>query len=413
LGEKYQAPTAKAAGVPVITNISLDEALAVTNKQVAITGTNFGSTQGPNKVKFFNKIKQQKIPASIVSWSNTQIICTVPANISAGSSPVTVTTSNGTSSSYDFKAAQCFVYSGYKWSGSSPLVRFYVNENTSDCTGEGLAVRRAATSWNNANANFTFQYNSSCYSTGSYYDEINCVFWNGYSLPSTTVALATQWVSGSTILDCDIEFNDEDYTWSTKFAPYSYEMDVESVAIHELGHWLCLADLYDSADSDEVMYGYISDGEVKRELRSCDCDGICYIYGGSNCGCSNPVEYSDLYDDGEDYRSFSPTTIQEGQNLLIKTDIRNGGAASSGSFVVKFYASTNTSISSSSDHYIGQKSMSSISAGNWANCDWSGTFPSMPAGVYYVGWIIDADNDVVESNENNNTTYKQGYRLTV
>ena len=213
LGEKYQAPTAKAADVPIIMDISFDEALAVTNKQVAITGINFGPTQGSNKVKFFNKSKQQKIPASIVSWSNTQIICTVPANISAGSSPVTVTTSDGTSSSYDFKAAECFEYNGYKWFGSSPLVRYYINENTSDCYGEGLAVRRAATSWNNANANFTFQYDGSCYSTNSSMNGTNCIMWG---TTSGSLATAYYWYYPSTkeIFECDIVFHDG-YTWST------------------------------------------------------------------------------------------------------------------------------------------------------------------------------------------------------
>jgi hypothetical protein len=62
-------------------------------------------------------------------------------------------------------------------------------------------------------------------------------------------------------------------------------MDIETVALHEFGHWLNLADLYDPADSDNVMYGYISTGDVKRWLRSCDIDGICYIYGcAGNCG---------------------------------------------------------------------------------------------------------------------------------
>ena len=58
--------------------------------------------------------------------------------------------------------------------------------------------------------------------------------------------------------------------------------------------------------------------------------------------------------------------------------------------------------------------MSSISGGSYANCDWSGTFPSgVPAGDYYIGWIIDANGDVSETNESNNTAYKSGYQLTV
>ena len=121
----------------------------------------------------------------------------------------------------------------------------------------------------------------------------------------------------------------------------------------------------------------------------------------------------DLYDDGEAGRSFSPTTVQAGDTFNISCDIRNGESDPSGTFVVKFYASTNTTISGS-DHYIGSTAMSSISGGDRDDCDWSGTFPSgVPEDTYYIGWKIDANNDVPETNEYNNTAYKEEYLLHV
>lgn len=287
LGEKYQAPTAEATAVPIITNISSDKAPAGTNAQVTITGINFGSTQGSNKVEFFYKSRQQKIPASIVSWSNTQIICTVPAGTtSAGSSLVIVTTSDGTSSGYVIEAAECFIYNDYKWFGTSPVVDYYINENTSDCIGEGAAVQRGADTWNNACdvVDFSFEYGGSCSSTGSSQNFINCITWG-----TTAGSLATTyyWYYVGTIneiFECDVVFND-DYTWSTDTDTPSGKYDVESVALHEFGHWLNLKDLYDPADSDKVMYGYLMNGEEKRELHQCDIDGICYIYGcAGDCG---------------------------------------------------------------------------------------------------------------------------------
>jgi len=128
-----------------------------------------------------------------------------------------------------------------------------------------------------------------------------------------------------------------------------------------------------------------------------------------------PVPPPDLYDDGESYRSFSPTTITAtGQSFSVSCDVRNGGSSASGSFAVKFYASTNTAITTL-DYYLGTVSMSGIAAGSWANCDLSGiSFPSgIPNGTYYVGWIIDANGQVAESNEGNNTAYKTGYQLVV
>ena len=286
LGEKYQAPTAEATAVPIIANISSDDALAGTNKQVTITGANFGSTQGSSKVGFFNISRQQKIPASIVSWSNTQIICTVPAGTtSAGSSLVIVTTSDGTSSGYVIEAAECFIYNGYKWFGTPPIVPYKINENTSDCIGEGAAVQRAAATWNNACdvVDFTFDYGGSCSGTGSSQNSINCITWG---TTGGSLATAYWWYYPSTkeIFECDVVFNDG-YTWSTDADTPPSKYDVESVALHEFGHWLNLADLYDPADSDKVMYGYLMAGEEKRDLRQCDIDGICYIYGcAGDCG---------------------------------------------------------------------------------------------------------------------------------
>ncbi len=311
LGEKYQAPTAEAADVPIITDISFDQALAVT-----ITGTNFGSTQGSGKVKFFNKSRQQKRPASIISWSNTQIICTVPANISAGSSPVTVTTSDGTSSSYIILAAACYSYSGYEWPGASPTVSYKINQNTSDCTGEGAAVQSGADTWNNVGANFTFQYGGSHTHTVSSYNSSNEIMWGS----SSALAETNFWIDDDDLmLECDIVFNDPGYTWSST-TPSSSQMDVETVALHELGHWLCLNDLYDSADSDEVMYYQVSSGEVQRELRSCDCSGICYIYGGSNCGCDSPVDYCPASTASNNYEYISSVVVGDISNTGTGSD---------------------------------------------------------------------------------------------
>ncbi|MHC4110352.1 MAG: Ser-Thr-rich GPI-anchored membrane family protein, partial [Planctomycetota bacterium] len=176
---------------------------------------------------------------------------------------------------------ECYIYEGDKWFGTSPTVCYYINQNTSDCSGEGAAVQRGANTWNDAGADFTFQYCGSCSSTSQGMNGINCIMWG---TTSGSLATAWRWTNPGTgeIVECDIVFNDN-YIWSTDPDTPFGEYDVESVAVHELGHWLHLADLYDSADSDKVMYGYLGDGEEMRTLHSCDIDGICYIYGCPSC----------------------------------------------------------------------------------------------------------------------------------
>jgi len=55
-------------------------------------------------------------------------------------------------------------------------------------------------------------------------------------------------------------------------------MDVQTIAEHEVGHWLGLSDQYMSGDSSKIMYGYGSTGSVKRTLASGDLAGINWIY---------------------------------------------------------------------------------------------------------------------------------------
>lgn len=79
--------------VPVIT--SINPASTSEGGMVIINGSNFGATQGTSYVKFYNDKT-----ASIVSWSDTQIKCTVPTGAATGN--VTVTTVGGTSNGASF-----------------------------------------------------------------------------------------------------------------------------------------------------------------------------------------------------------------------------------------------------------------------------------------------------------------------
>ncbi len=125
-----------------------------------------------------------------------------------------------------------------------------------------------------------------------------------------------------------------------------------------------------------------------------------------------PTDKADLIDDGQSYSGFSPTTLSPGDSFHVWCDVRNVGTASSGGFYVSYYASTNTYISTS-DYIIGTDYVSSISPFNYRDSDWSGTFPSIPDGTYYVGWIIDSGEAVTEFDETNNVAYKDSYQLVV
>lgn len=67
------------------------------------------------------------------------------------------------------------------------------------------------------------------------------------------------------------------FNWSDTGAPD--KMDFESIATHELGHSVGLADLYTASCSEQTMYGYGSVGETKaRSLEIGDITGISALY---------------------------------------------------------------------------------------------------------------------------------------
>ena len=80
--------------------------------------------------------------------------------------------------------------------------------------------------------------------------------------------------------ECDILFNTK-FVFSTDTPTPSGKMDLESIALHELGHWLSLTDLYGDLDREKVMYGYASYGGMKRDITEYDREGIRWIYGTS------------------------------------------------------------------------------------------------------------------------------------
>ncbi|MFC1873432.1 matrixin family metalloprotease, partial [Chloroflexota bacterium] len=58
-----------------------------------------------------------------------------------------------------------------------------------------------------------------------------------------------------------------------------YDVDVQNIMTHEAGHWLMLLDMYDYYASEQTMYGYASQLELKKiSLEEGDISGIQVIY---------------------------------------------------------------------------------------------------------------------------------------
>ncbi len=268
------------ASQPVITNISPASGSGGTDTQVTISGTGFGYTQGAGEVSFYCD-EQYVINPAILSWTDTAIRCNVPTAtdpdgypLSAGSGPVYVTNSSGwTSNSYEFHVT--FAYGDERW--PSPSAGYRVNSTNAATSSGHSMVDAAARTWSAASS-FNFVDAGSCSTTNFYSDGHNDIFWSPYLLPYGVLAGTSTVQSGSTIIECDVCFNDASYNiWGDGAGG---TLDIETIALHELGHWLKLGDLYGPGDAGKVMYGFGEPGERRRSLNEDDAAGIRWIYGG-------------------------------------------------------------------------------------------------------------------------------------
>jgi len=112
---------------------------------------------------------------------------------------------------------------------------------------------------------------------------------------------------------------------------------------------------------------------------------------------------------------LSPTTIQAGQYLHLALGLANCGTADiPAGWKIRYYASQDTTITSG-DYFLYETTVNpALEAGTAMSGTEDFRFPSgVPAGQYYIGWILDPDNQICESNESNNAGYIHGVRLTV
>ena len=172
---------------------------------------------------------------------------------------------------------------------SNPMGEDYrINPNCADSAAGDQAsqltqIQNGMAGWNNAGANFVFTYAGTSTQTSVTYNNTNLIF---FSLNPPDggdyVAANYHWFDGGDMLESDIVYNDADYTWWNGSGGCFNKMDIWNIATHELGHSLCLLDLYNSGDSEKTMYGYTGWCETKkRTLDPDDINGIISVYGGS------------------------------------------------------------------------------------------------------------------------------------
>jgi subtilase family serine protease len=102
--------------------------------------------------------------------------------------------------------------------------------------------------------------------------------------------------------------------------------------------------------------------------------------------------------------SASASAAAPGASVLVTRDLVNNGPSDSGFFAVKVYLSTDNIIDSS-DAMINSSTVTNIAGLSNDSGDIAVTIPAATAvGNYFLGVIVDTENDVAEINETNNTS---------
>lgn len=176
-------------------------------------------------------------------------------------------------------ACYAFLSKGARWKTTEPYA-----------VGSGidaLAVARDLETWDSQVAFEVFGSQNTASTTDGADtlapDNKNEIMWGDVSTPGA-IAVAIVWgiFSGPLqyrqIVEYDVVFDNIDYTWGDAAINPSV-MDFENIATHELGHGAGMADLYQGGCSEETMYGYAGNGEIKkRDLNAGDIAGIKALY---------------------------------------------------------------------------------------------------------------------------------------
>ena len=177
-----------------------------------------------------------------------------------------------------------YAYSGIHWPGNNPVVDFYLNPVSAQSgPGDGdqndftNAILNGGVTWNNvATAAFTFRYAGSTNQQDVGRNGVNEAMFIDQGTSNSVLGQTRYWYSTSNkeIVEVDVWFNDA-YDFDATGSPGPGEIDLQSVATHEFGHWLSLGHDDNSA---AIMYYSISAGTVKRNLYQTDIEGISAIY---------------------------------------------------------------------------------------------------------------------------------------
>lgn len=152
---------------------------------------------------------------------------------------------------------------------------FYIHRDVpSQATG---AIARSAATWNKAIGYEAIKIVVGTTVTAPAFDGMNVIYYRTQWNDDHNKEAVTHMInSGSLLYDTDIDINGDDWFFRYDGVPTGWEVDFESLMLHEFGHTLGLGH---NSDLMSVMSPYLPQGDVRRVVSPLDISNIRCEYG--------------------------------------------------------------------------------------------------------------------------------------
>jgi hypothetical protein len=187
------------------------------------------------------------------------------------SGPLHVVTNDGQTSN-DIPFTVIFSFDRSQWATPNCIFRV---DSRFPALHLAAAVAAATQTWDSVGTPLQFVDGGNSGARAVLGDGHNDIVWSsglpaGYSARTSTYTVGSCIVEADTKLSTTVAWGDATTDGSTT--------DLQTIVLHELGHWLGLRDLYGQSDAAKVMYGVRGAGETYRSLAPADRAGKLWIY---------------------------------------------------------------------------------------------------------------------------------------
>ena len=180
-----------------------------------------------------------------------------------------------------------------KWPGLAPKIKVKVNLNSSHIGDQGgsaelflTAIKNALRTWSVVTeAEFTLLYDGETTATNTGFNTKNEILFMPKGANSQVGQAQVWFTSSGSIVEADIWLN-EDYQLDATGAPQGSEIDLESAALHEIGHWLPLGH---TTNPNDMMYPILGAGQRRITLSSDDSSRLAALYPCAVVPCIDPA----------------------------------------------------------------------------------------------------------------------------